>query len=147
MSSPIDMTTCPLQEVDTFDPEFLQKPHPFYRRPREEAPVYRDPKNDIIYVSTYAHVMEALAKPRMFSNGFARQLHAGASDGGGSAREHEISASGAQDRSSKRNTTWSRSATSAGGPRRTMSAAALQWRVSRTRQAKSDRCRPRNSSP
>ena len=96
MSSPIDMTTCPLHEVDTFDPEFLQNPHPFYRRLREEAPVYRDPKNGIIYVSTYAHVMEALAKPRIFSNGFARQLRAGASDGGGSAREREISARGWQ---------------------------------------------------
>ena len=96
MSPPINMTTCPLHEVDTFDAEFLQDPHPFYRRLREEAPVYRDPKNGIIYVSTYAHVMEALARPRIFSNGVARQLRAGASAGDGSAREREISARGWQ---------------------------------------------------
>ena len=86
MPTPVDMTKCPLHEVDTFDPEFLQDPHPFYRRLREEAPVYRDPKNGIVYVSTYAHVMKALAKPHIFSNGFARQLRAGASGGGASAR-------------------------------------------------------------
>ena len=98
MSAPVDAATCPLHEVDTFDPEFLQDPHPFYRRLREEAPVYRDPKNGIVYVSTYAHVMDALAKPRIFSNGFARALRAGGSKSGGAAaaREREISARGWQ---------------------------------------------------
>lgn len=91
-----DIRTCPLGEVDTFDPEFLQDPHPYYRRLREEAPVFRDPKNGIIYVSTYEMVMEALSRPKLFSNRFGAQLRAGAVGGEVSEAEAAIMAQGWQ---------------------------------------------------
>lgn len=75
---PVDVLSCPLHEVDTFDHGFLQDPHPFYERLRNEAPVFRDPKNNIVYVSTYDLIREVNSKPKLFSNNFATQLRAGA---------------------------------------------------------------------
>ena len=94
MSTASDRQTCPLHEVDTFDPEFLQDPHPYYRRLREEAPVFRDPNNGIVHVSTYERVMEALSKPRIFSNRFGAQLRAGAVTGEVTEQELAIMAQG-----------------------------------------------------
>lgn len=89
-----NLATCPLHEVDTFSAEFLQHPHPFYRRLREEAAAFRDPKNNVVYVSTYDLLMEVLAKPKVFSNRFGAQLRAGAAGGGMSNEELEILAKG-----------------------------------------------------
>lgn len=89
-----DPATCPLHEVDTFDAEFLQHPHDFYRRLREEAPVFRDPKNNVVYVSTYDLVMAVLAKPKRYSNRFGAQLRAGAAGGEMSQEELAILAKG-----------------------------------------------------
>ncbi len=89
-----DITSCPLHEVDTFSADFLQDPHPFYRRLREEAPAFRDPKNNVVYVSTYDLAMEVLAKPRVFSNKFGAQLRAGAAGGEMSQEELAILAKG-----------------------------------------------------
>ncbi|MEM8936637.1 MAG: cytochrome P450 [Pseudomonadota bacterium] len=75
-----DVRSCPLHEVDTFDAEFLQDPHPFYARLRQEAPVYRDPKNNIVYVSTYELIREVNSKPKIFSNNFSTQLRSGSTD-------------------------------------------------------------------
>ena len=75
---PVDVLSCPLHEVDTFDHGFLQDPHPFYERLRNEAPVFRDPKNNIVYVSTYDLIREVNSQPKLFSNKFAVQLRAGA---------------------------------------------------------------------
>ena len=75
---PVDVLSCPLHEVDTFDHGFLQDPHPFYERLRNEAPVFRDPKNNIVYVSTYDLIRDVNSKPKLFSNNFATQLRAGA---------------------------------------------------------------------
>ncbi len=75
-----DPTTCPLGDVDTFDPSFLQDPHPYYARLRREAPVFRDPKNNVVYVSTYDLIRHVNARPRLFSNKFAAQLRSGSVD-------------------------------------------------------------------
>jgi cytochrome P450 len=96
MSTARDIESCPLHEVDTFDPEFLQDPHPYYRRLRAEAPVFRDPKNGIVYVSSYELVMEALARPLVFSNRFGAQLRAGAVTGDVSEEEMAAAAEGYQ---------------------------------------------------
>ncbi len=72
-----DPRTCPLHEVDTFDPAFLQDPHPFYARLRKDAPVFRDPKNNVVYVSTYDLIREVNSRPNLFSNKFATQLRSG----------------------------------------------------------------------
>ncbi|MEM6625952.1 MAG: cytochrome P450 [Pseudomonadota bacterium] len=72
-----DPKSCPLHEVDTFDAEFLQDPYPFYARLRDEAPVFRDPKNNVVYVSTYDLIRDVNSKPRIFSNKFGAQLRSG----------------------------------------------------------------------
>ena len=85
-----EVLSCPLHEVDTFDPQFLQQPHPFYRRLRQEAPVFRDPKTGVVSVATYEHVMEALTKPRIFSNAFGAQLRAGSAEAQIDPEEAEV---------------------------------------------------------
>jgi cytochrome P450 len=73
--------TCPLADVNFFDPELLQDPHAYYRRLREEAPVFRDPKTGIVSVATYDLIMEVNRQPLVFSNTFGAALRAGAATG------------------------------------------------------------------
>lgn len=73
----IDPMTCPIHEVDTFDAGFLQDPYPFYERTRNEAPVYRHPDTNVVFVATYDLVKHVNTKPRIFSNKFAEQLRSG----------------------------------------------------------------------
>ena len=77
MSEPTDILSCPLHAVDTTDPEFLQDPHPFYRRLRQEAPVYRHPETNIVSVASYELIRSVGAKPLIYSNNFAAQLQSG----------------------------------------------------------------------
>lgn len=72
-----DPLTCPVEEVDTFSPDFLQDPYPFYARTRTEAPVYRDPKSNVVFVATYDLIREVNARPMIFSNKFGEALRAG----------------------------------------------------------------------
>ena len=43
----------PLASFNPFDPELLKDPWEYYRRLREEAPVYKDPTTGIFLVSSY----------------------------------------------------------------------------------------------
>jgi cytochrome P450 len=70
----LDISRCPLAEVNTFDPDLLQDPHLYYRRLREEAPVFRDPKTGIVSVATYDLIMEVNRQPLVFSNNFGGQM-------------------------------------------------------------------------
>lgn len=74
----LNIATCPLADVDTMDADFLQNPHPFYARLRDEAPVFKDPKTGIVFVNTYDLVKQVCAKPKVFSNKFGEQLKSGA---------------------------------------------------------------------
>ena len=60
------MSTVPLSQYDYFDPAVLGEPYDFYRRLREESPVYkvRHPEldKDIYLVTTYGLVQEVGAK-------------------------------------------------------------------------------------
>jgi cytochrome P450 len=76
-ATPIDPRTAPLGDVDSFDPVFLQEPHIYYERLRKEAPVFRDPKRPIVYVSTYDLVRWVNARPKTFSNQFGEALRSG----------------------------------------------------------------------
>ena len=78
-NSSLDLASCPLSEVNTMDPVFLQNPHPFYARLRREAPVYRDEKMGVVFVNTYDLVKKVCARPKLFSNQFVAQLRSGAS--------------------------------------------------------------------
>ena len=75
-----DPLTCPIEDVDTFDPVFLQNPYPFYARTRKEAPIYRDPKTGIVIVATHNLIREVNTQPKIFSNQFAERLRAGGSN-------------------------------------------------------------------
>ena len=86
----IDPATCPLHQVDSFSAQFLQQPHGFYRRLRDEAPVYRDPKTNIVSVASYELVQEALTLPKVFSNAFGAQLRAGSAEAEIDPEEAEV---------------------------------------------------------
>jgi cytochrome P450 len=66
-----------LTEIDATSAEVLQDPYPYYRRLRNEAPVFRDPKTGIVSVSSYALVLEVNKKPKQFSSQFAHLLNSG----------------------------------------------------------------------
>ncbi len=68
----------PLVTIDPFDPAILLDPYPYFARLRAEAPVFRDPKTGIVFVSTHAAVIEVDRQPLVFSNGFGAQLRQGA---------------------------------------------------------------------
>ncbi|QUD90522.1 cytochrome P450 [Phenylobacterium montanum] len=72
-----DIATCPLTQINAFDPEILQDPYPYFARLRAEAPVFRDPMTGIVSVSTYALIMEVNRQPQVFSNDFSAQLRSG----------------------------------------------------------------------
>jgi cytochrome P450 len=64
----------PLSELSPFDPAVLADPWDFYRRVREEAPVYRDPNTGLFLISSYAAVSEAVQNWEVFSNRFGIAL-------------------------------------------------------------------------
>lgn len=72
-----DNSKCPLAEINAFDPELLQDPYPYFSRLRAEAPVFRDPKTNIVSVSTYDLIQKVNTQPRIFSNDFSEQLRSG----------------------------------------------------------------------
>ncbi|WP_293903081.1 cytochrome P450 [Phenylobacterium sp.] len=69
-----DVAGRPLAEFNIFDPDLLQDPHAYYRRLRQEAPVFRDPKTGIVSVATYDLIMEVNRQPLVFSNNFGGQM-------------------------------------------------------------------------
>ena len=73
-----DVRTCPLAEINAFDPAILDDPYPYFERLRAEAPVFRDPKTGIVSVSTYDLIMEVNRQPGVFSNSFGEMLRSGA---------------------------------------------------------------------
>lgn len=87
--------TCPLADINAFDPEILQDPYPYFARLRAEAPVWRDPKTGIVSVATYDAVMEVNRQPLVFSNDFGASLRSG-SVGGQDDEEARIQAEGWQ---------------------------------------------------
>jgi cytochrome P450 len=55
-------------ELDPYSDEFQQRPFGWYRRLREDAPVYRVPGQDWYMVTTMELVREALRQPDTYSN-------------------------------------------------------------------------------
>jgi cytochrome P450 len=50
------------------DPPVIENPYPFYRRLREEAPVWRVPGTDVFVVTSFALLLEAAARVEDFSS-------------------------------------------------------------------------------
>ena len=69
-----DAAERPLADINIFDPDLLQDPHAYYRRLRQEAPVFRDPKSGIVAVATFDLIMEVNRQPMVFSNNFGGQM-------------------------------------------------------------------------
>jgi cytochrome P450 len=88
-----DIARCPLGEINPFEPELLQDPYLFYRRLREEAPVFRDPNTGIVSVATFDLIMEVNRQPGVFSNAFGEALRSG-STGAADPEEQAIMAQG-----------------------------------------------------
>ena len=65
------------EDIDFFSSNFLGDPHPTYRRMRDEAPVWRDPRNGFVYVASFALIQEVARQPDVFGNDIARRLMMG----------------------------------------------------------------------
>lgn len=79
---------------EAFDPkadDFMNAPHEFYRRLRAQAPVWRDPRHDIYFVTSYELVSEVMKDAARFSSSVDR---ASMRAGGLPARVHEIRKAG-----------------------------------------------------
>lgn len=63
-----------LREYDFFAPEVIESPFEFYRLARREAPVYLLPGSNVYLVTTYDLVVQALARPEVYSNKFSALL-------------------------------------------------------------------------
>lgn len=83
----VDVANVPLAEINAFDPQLLQDPYPYFERLRGEAPVFRDPKTNIVYISTYELVQKAARDYKRFTNAFGEALR-----GGGAPLEEEVEA-------------------------------------------------------
>ena len=77
MSLDLQAQTCPLAQINPFDPALLQNPYPYFARLRDEAPVYRHPATGIVSVATYDLIMEVNRQPLVFSNDFGARLRSG----------------------------------------------------------------------
>ncbi|MFZ4072321.1 MAG: cytochrome P450, partial [Caulobacterales bacterium] len=68
----------PLDQINSFDMQILQDPHPYFERLRAEAPVYRDPNSGFVSIATYDLVTQVCAQPMVYSNQFGEVLRKGA---------------------------------------------------------------------
>jgi cytochrome P450 len=69
MSAPTELAS-----LNPFDPKLLADPWDYYRRVREQAPVYREPNTGVFLISSFAAVGEVLRDWERFSNRFARAM-------------------------------------------------------------------------
>ena len=67
-TKPIDVARCPLHEINPLDPELNQNPHDYFRRLRDEAPVFRDAFLGMVHVSRYEDILEVVRQPQLFSS-------------------------------------------------------------------------------
>jgi len=68
------MTTV-AENIKEYDPkadDFMNAPWEFYRRLRASAPVYRDPRHDIVFVTSYELVDRVMKQPALFSSAVDR---------------------------------------------------------------------------
>lgn len=66
-----------LSEIDINDQKLLLNPFDYFSRLRTESPIFRDPKTDIISVSTYELVLSVNKQPKIFSSEMATLLKSG----------------------------------------------------------------------
>lgn len=64
-------------KIDPFAPDALEDPYELYDALRDGAPVYRIPESDLWMISRYADLVEAAAKPEVFSSHISAVIYAG----------------------------------------------------------------------
>ena len=64
------MTGIQLEGLDPMDPSLQQDPFPYYAALREKAPVYRNPRSGMYFVSRFDGVNHVLRNPKIFSSKF-----------------------------------------------------------------------------
>tara|TARA_B100000683_G_scaffold235236_1_gene238918 strand:- start:127 stop:1458 length:1332 start_codon:yes stop_codon:yes gene_type:complete len=69
-----------LEEINIFDQELMKCPHAFYKKLRDEAPVFQDPNTGIFQVSKHELICEAARNAKVFSNDFGALQKDGGSD-------------------------------------------------------------------
>ena len=80
MSEAIKPIEDSLEEINIFDQELMKCPHAFYKKLRDEAPVYQDPNTGIFQVSKHELICEAARNAKVFSNDFGALQRDGGSD-------------------------------------------------------------------
>ncbi len=80
MSEAIKPVEDSLEEINIFDQELMKCPHAFYKKLRDEAPVYQDPTTGIFQVSKHELICEAARNAKVFSNEFGLLQKDGGSD-------------------------------------------------------------------
>jgi cytochrome P450 family 144 len=63
--------------IDPFAPDALEHPYDLYRTLRSDAPVHRIPESDLWMISRYEDLVEAAAKPEIFSSHISAVIYAG----------------------------------------------------------------------
>ena len=59
-----------LEKINIFDPELMACPHAFFKKLRDEAPVYQDPNTGIFQVSKHELICKVARDAKLFSNQF-----------------------------------------------------------------------------
>ena len=80
MSETIEPIDEKLEDLNIFDPELMKCPHAFYKKLRDESPVYQDPTTGIFQVSKHELICEAARNAKVFSNDFGALQKDGGSD-------------------------------------------------------------------
>ena len=70
MSEAIKPIDDDLEKINMFDPELMACPHAFFKKLRDEAPVYQDPATGIFQVSKHELICKVARDAKLFSNQF-----------------------------------------------------------------------------
>ncbi len=77
MSEAIKPIDKKLKDVDIFDPELMGCPHSFFKKLRDEAPVFQDPTTGIFQVSKHELICQVARDAELFSNQFGAVQRSG----------------------------------------------------------------------
>ena len=69
-----------LEKINMFDPELMACPHAFFKKLRDEAPVYQDPNTGIFQVSKHELICKVARDAKLFSNQFGVIQRSGGGD-------------------------------------------------------------------
>ena len=69
-----------LETINMFDPKLMACPHAFFKKLRDEAPVYQDPNTGIFQVSKHELICKVARDAKLFSNQFGVIQRSGGGD-------------------------------------------------------------------